>query len=74
MGSDSAEDCGFIRVIKICSTTSFGGETKPAVPYRRIFLAYYRSLQYNRDTWKIHGHFTPSSRTLLLNVSAAYCL
>jgi hypothetical protein len=36
MGSDSAEDCGFLRVIKICSTTSFGGETKPAVPYHKI--------------------------------------
>jgi hypothetical protein len=27
---------GFLRVIKICSTTSFGGEVKPSVPCRRF--------------------------------------
>jgi hypothetical protein len=35
---------GFLRVIKIRSTTSFGGEVKPSVPCRR-FTACKRTLQ-----------------------------
>jgi hypothetical protein len=31
-GSNPAEDDGFLRVIKVCSMTSFGGEVKPLVP------------------------------------------
>jgi hypothetical protein len=34
---------GFLRVIKIRSTTSFGGEVKPSVPCRR-FTARKRTL------------------------------
>jgi hypothetical protein len=30
MGSNPAEDDGFLRVIKIYSITSFGGEVKPS--------------------------------------------
>jgi hypothetical protein len=33
-GSNLAEDDGFLRVIKIRSTTSFGGEVKSSVPCR----------------------------------------
>jgi hypothetical protein len=36
VGSNSAEDDGFLRVIKIRSTTSFGGEVKPSTPCRKI--------------------------------------
>jgi hypothetical protein len=43
-GSNPAENDGFLRVIKIRSTTSFGGEVKPLVPCRR-FTACKRSLQ-----------------------------
>jgi hypothetical protein len=32
MGSNPAKEDGFLRVIKIRSTTSFGGEVKPSVP------------------------------------------
>ena len=35
-GSIPAEVDGFLRVIKIRSTTSFGGEVKPPVPCRRF--------------------------------------
>jgi hypothetical protein len=35
-GSNPAEDDGFLRVIKIRSTTSFGGEVKPSAPCRRF--------------------------------------
>jgi hypothetical protein len=39
-----AEVDGFLRVIKIRSTTSFGGEVKPSVPCRR-FTACKRTLR-----------------------------
>jgi hypothetical protein len=35
-GSNPVETVGFFRAIKIPSTLSFGGEVKPAVPYRRF--------------------------------------
>jgi hypothetical protein len=31
-GLNMAEDNGFLREIKICSMTSFGGEVKPSSP------------------------------------------
>jgi hypothetical protein len=43
-GSNPAEKDGFLRVIKISSTASFGGEVKPSVPCR-IFTACKRTLQ-----------------------------
>jgi hypothetical protein len=57
-GSNQAEDTGFLRAIKVCSTTSFRGEVKLAVPCRKI-------LQHVKDpcsmkeilTGYIHGHF-----------------
>jgi hypothetical protein len=45
--SNPAEDDGFLRVIKIRSTTSFGGEVKPSAPCRRL-TACKRTLQ----AWK----------------------
>jgi hypothetical protein len=35
-GSNPAEDDGFLRAIKICSTTSFGGEVKPSASCLKI--------------------------------------
>jgi hypothetical protein len=43
VGSNLAEDSGFLRVIKIRSTASFGGEVKPSVPCCR-FTACKRTL------------------------------
>jgi hypothetical protein len=43
-GSILAEVDGFLRVIKIRSTTSFGGEVKPSVPCCR-FTACKRTLR-----------------------------
>jgi hypothetical protein len=49
-GSNTAEDNGFLRAIKIHSTASFGGEVKPSVPCRK-FLWYVREpYEYERDT------------------------
>jgi hypothetical protein len=36
MGSNLAKDNGFLREIKICSTTSFGGEVKPLAHVVRL--------------------------------------
>jgi hypothetical protein len=35
-GSSPSKDDGFLRAIKIHSTTSFGGEVKPVVPCSKI--------------------------------------
>jgi hypothetical protein len=37
MTSNPAEDNGFLRAIKIRSTTSFGGEVKLSVPSCKVF-------------------------------------
>jgi hypothetical protein len=60
-GPNPAEDFGFLRAIKIRSTTSFGGKVKPAVPYRK-------TLRHVKDPYSmkeilignIHGHFSPN--------------
>jgi hypothetical protein len=60
-----AEDKGLLRAIKIRSTTSFGGEVKPAVECRKV-------LQHVKDpcskeqilVGKIHGHFSPKFNLL----------
>jgi hypothetical protein len=59
-GLDMAEYDAFLRVIKILSTTSFGGEVKPSVPCK--------ILRHVKDPYSmkeilsviIHGHFLPS--------------
>jgi hypothetical protein len=35
-GFNTAEDNGFIRAIKVCSTTSFGGKVNSSVPCSKI--------------------------------------
>jgi hypothetical protein len=61
-GSNPAEDGGFLKVIKICSTTTFEGKVTPSVPYRKV-------LRHVKEPWgvwkllivdKIHRHFSPS--------------
>jgi hypothetical protein len=59
-GSNPAEDVRIFQGEKIPSTPSFGGEVKPAVPYRR-FAACKRSLNV---TWK--SAFRQNSHLLFL--------
>jgi hypothetical protein len=49
-GSNAAEDDGFLRAIKIHSTTSIGGEVKPSIPCRKILLYVKEPYVYERDT------------------------
>jgi hypothetical protein len=49
-GSNPAEDDGFLRAIKIHSTTSFGGEVKPQAPCRKILRHNKETYEYERDT------------------------
>jgi hypothetical protein len=46
MGANPAEDDGFIRAVKIRSSTSFGGEVKPSVPCREVLR---RVKEHNED-------------------------
>jgi hypothetical protein len=48
--SNPAEDDGFLRAIKISSTTSFGWEVKPEVPCRKILRVVKEHNAYERDT------------------------
>jgi hypothetical protein len=59
-GSNLAEGNGFLRAIKICNTTSFGGEVKLAVPCRKILQHVKDSYSVNDICRKIYGHFSPS--------------
>jgi hypothetical protein len=58
-GSNLAKDYGFLRVIKILSTTSFGGEVKPLVPCHKFLWHVKESCKYERDTLyaKFSSHF-----------------
>jgi hypothetical protein len=67
-GSNPAEDNGFLRVIKIRSTTSFGGEVKSSVPCRR-FTACKRTLR----IWK-RCFVQNSAAMFLTHVSPALLL
>jgi hypothetical protein len=49
-GSNPAEDNGFLRVIKIRSTTSFVGELKLSVPCRKILRHVKEPCEYKIDT------------------------
>jgi hypothetical protein len=59
--SNPAEGDGFLSAIKICSTSSFGGEVKPAVPYSNI-SRHFKDPYGMKEILvvKIHGHFSPS--------------
>jgi hypothetical protein len=50
VGSNPAKEDGFLRVIKICSTTSFGGEEKPSMPCHKILQHVEEPYKYERDT------------------------
>jgi hypothetical protein len=59
--SNPAEDDGFLRAIKIRSTTSFRGESKLMVPFRKIL--WHVKLPYIMKeilVGQIHGHFSQS--------------
>jgi hypothetical protein len=47
-GSNPAESNGYLRVIKICSMTSFGGAVNPLAPYRKILQHFDVPLSYDR--------------------------
>jgi hypothetical protein len=49
-GSNLAEDDGFLRAIKVRSTTPFGGEVKPSVSYRKVYGVLKNPVEYERDT------------------------
>jgi hypothetical protein len=49
-GSDPAEDSGFLRAIKIRSTTSFRGEVKPLFPCHKILQHLKEQYEYERET------------------------
>jgi hypothetical protein len=47
-GFEPGQSDGFLKVIKICSTTSFAWKVKPEVPCRKI-------LRHVKDHLKSHG-------------------
>jgi hypothetical protein len=50
-GSNPAESGGFLKTIKIRSTSSFGGKVKPSAPFRNKFLWQVKiPLRYDRGT------------------------
>jgi hypothetical protein len=60
-GSNSAENDGFLKAIKIHISTSFGEEVKPLVPSRKILWDVKNTYRYEkRYVGKIHGSFSPS--------------
>jgi hypothetical protein len=59
VGSIPAENDGFLRARKISSTTSFGREVKPAVPFRKILWHDKEPYEYESDTCR------QNSRTFL---------
>jgi hypothetical protein len=68
-GSNAAKDDGFLRAIKIHSTTSFGGEVKQSVPCRKILRHVKERYKYEKRYLvekKIDGQFSRSSPALLL--------
>jgi hypothetical protein len=48
-GSNPAEGDEFLRAIKICSATSFGGEVKSLATCRRFYSILNNPLMYERD-------------------------
>jgi hypothetical protein len=47
--SNLAKDNGFLRVIKLHSTTSLRGKVKPLVPCREMFRHVKNPAEYERD-------------------------
>jgi hypothetical protein len=73
-GSNLVKYGGFLRVIKICSTTSFGGEVKPSAHVRFYGMLKIHTNTKGDSSW---AKFTAISRQVssasLLSVSAGYC-
>jgi hypothetical protein len=69
-GFNPAEDDGFLRAIKIRSTTSFGREVKPAIPFRKI-LRHVKDHYSTKEilVGQILGHFSS-----ILSCFATRCL
>jgi hypothetical protein len=61
MGSNLAENSGFLRAIKICYITSFGGEVNPLAQCCKILEHVTDPYSKNEiPVGKIHRHFLPS--------------
>jgi hypothetical protein len=62
MGSNPAEDDGFLRAIKIQNITSFRGEVEPSVPCHNILWHVKGPDKYEKRYFvgKIHCNFLPS--------------
>jgi hypothetical protein len=74
VGSNPAESNGFfLRVIKICSMTSFRGEVKPLVPCCK-FLRYVKDLlRYERDTYRQNSVAISHPVSPHFNIRCACC-
>jgi hypothetical protein len=61
-GSNPAEVSRFLRVIKIRSTTYFGGKVQTSVPCRKILRHVKEPYEYERysSLAKFNGNFSPS--------------
>jgi hypothetical protein len=72
--SNPAEGDGLLIAIEIRSTSSFGGEVKPAVTCRNILQHVKELYEYERDIYRYSltflAQFLPTS---ILGVSAGYC-
>jgi hypothetical protein len=75
-GSNSAEDNGFLRAIKIRSATSFGGEVKLTVSFHKIYgmlknPTSMKEILLRKNSAAIYRQVSPTS---LLGFSAGNCL
>jgi hypothetical protein len=73
-GSNPDEDDGFLRAIKIRSTSSFGGEVEPLAPFRK-FSRHIKNPYSMKEilVGKIHGNFSPSFSCFATNCLSGYC-
>jgi hypothetical protein len=71
-GSIPTEGDGFLRVIKIRSATSFGGEVKPSVPCRRFKNLTGMNRTSNVRKVNSSGHFSPKSPDCLPDGSGSH--
>jgi hypothetical protein len=74
-GSNPADDDGFLRVIKICITTSLRGEVKPSVASDKILQLFKKPMSMKEilGMQNSEGISSPSFSASLLDVSAGNC-
>jgi hypothetical protein len=72
LGHPAGED-GFLKAIKIRSTTSFGGEVKPAVPFRESLWNVKNPYEYELLLWQNTFISRQASPASLLDVSTSSC-